>query len=65
MLATQAAAGRARYVNTYTSSIGHDVCQLPGVKWVEGIIPTAPGYPIHPNELGMQNDARDVVAALA
>ena len=64
MLAGQAAAGGARFVDTYTSSIGHDVCQLPGVKWVEGIIPTAPAYPIHPNELGMENDARDVIAAI-
>ncbi|HEU4703392.1 MAG TPA: SGNH/GDSL hydrolase family protein [Conexibacter sp.] len=58
MLANRAAAGRAFYVDTYTSSVGHDVCKATGVKWVEGLIPTAPAAPVHPNALGMQNTAR-------
>jgi lysophospholipase L1-like esterase len=64
MLAEQSAAAGATYVDTYTSSMGHDVCRLPGEKWVEGVLPTAPASPVHPNALGMANTARQVVAAL-
>ncbi len=64
MLAEQAAAGGATFVDTYSSSVGHDVCRLPGHKWVEGLILTAPGSPVHPNALGMANTARQVLAAL-
>jgi hypothetical protein len=64
MLATVAAANNARFVDTYTASIGHDVCQAPGTKWVEGLIPTSPAAPFHPNQLGEQGMARQVLAAL-
>jgi lysophospholipase L1-like esterase len=64
MLAGQAAAAGATFVDTYTSSIGHDVCRLPGEKWVEGFLPTAPASPVHPNALGMANSARQVLATL-
>jgi hypothetical protein len=65
MLAGQAAAAGAIFVDTYTSSIGHDVCRLPGVKWVEGFVPTAPANPVHPNALGMANSAEQVLAFVA
>jgi hypothetical protein len=58
MLAARAAANRAFYIDTYASSVGHDVCKATGVKWVEGLIPTASAAPVHPNALGMQNTAR-------
>jgi lysophospholipase L1-like esterase len=64
MLATEAAANNARFVDTYTPSIGHDVCQAPGTKWVEGLVPTSPALPFHPNRLGEQGMARQVLAAL-
>jgi len=64
MLATQTALNQATFVDTYTPSIGHDVCQLPGVKWVEGIVPTSPAYPVHPNALGMLGDAAAVIRTL-
>jgi lysophospholipase L1-like esterase len=64
MLATEAAANNATFVNTYTASIGHDVCQSPGVKWVEGLIPTSPAAPFHPNALGEKSMAKQVLAAL-
>ena len=35
----------ANYVDTFTSSIGHDACKSPGTAWVNGIIPTSPAYP--------------------
>jgi lysophospholipase L1-like esterase len=64
MVAGQAAAAGDTYVDTYTPSIGHDMCQFLGPKWVEGFLPTQPAAPLHPNENGMQAMAADVVAAL-
>jgi lysophospholipase L1-like esterase len=64
MLAAEAAANNATFVDTYTASIGHDVCQPPGTKWVEGLIPTAPAAPFHPNRLGEQGMAGQVLARL-
>ena len=63
MLAEQAAAAGAIFVDTYSSSVGHDVCRLPGDKWVEGLVPTAPASPVHPNALGMANSAAEVERA--
>ncbi|GAA1378843.1 SGNH/GDSL hydrolase family protein [Pseudonocardia kongjuensis] len=54
MLAEQAADAGVDYVDTYTPTIGHDICQLPGVKWVEGLVPTSPAAPVHPNSQGMR-----------
>jgi lysophospholipase L1-like esterase len=57
-------AGSAVYVDTATSTVGHDVCQAPGTKWIEGLIPTAPAFPVHPNAQGSAALSRAVVAAL-
>ena len=57
MLADQAAANGAALVDWYTASIGHDACQLPGIKWVEGAAPTNAAAPVHPNLLGMMGAA--------
>ncbi len=64
MLAAEAAASNATFVDTYTASIGHDVCRAPGTKWVEGLIPTSPAAPFHPNRLGEQEMAQQALAAL-
>jgi len=64
MLAAQAAANGATYVNTYRSSIGHDACQAPGTRWIEGVVNVQNAFPIHPNALGMRNDTRQILAAL-
>ncbi len=64
MLATQAAAKSVQFVNTYTSSIGHDICQAPGTKWVEGLVPTSPAAPVHPNAAGMANTATVLTAQI-
>jgi len=64
MLAEEAENAGAEYVDTYHSSIGHDMCQLPGTKWVEGLVPTSPAAPVHPNALGMRNSANDVLRTL-
>jgi lysophospholipase L1-like esterase len=63
-LAQEAAANGATFVDTYTATIGHDVCQRPGVKWVEGLVPTSLAYPFHPNQPGQQAMATQVLAAL-
>jgi lysophospholipase L1-like esterase len=64
MLADQAAAAGATLVDWYTASIGHDACQPPGIKWVEGPAPMNAAAPVHPNLLGMLG-AKDLVVAAA
>ena len=54
----------ARYVDVYKPTIGHDVCQPVGTRWVEGLKPTSPAAPIHPNALGESAMAKAVLAAL-
>ncbi|MBO0851007.1 MAG: SGNH/GDSL hydrolase family protein [Pseudonocardia sp.] len=64
MLIDQAKRANVEFVDTYRSSIGHDICQNTGVRWVEHLVPTSPAAPMHPNELGMRNDANQVLAVL-
>lgn len=64
MLAGEAAAHDATYVDTYTDSIGHDFCQATGVKWMEGLVPTSLAAPVHPNGLGEKAMAQQVEAAI-
>lgn len=64
VIATQASSNNASFVDTWTSSIGHDACKPPGVAWVNGIVPTSVAFPLHPNQLGEANMARQVLATL-
>jgi len=64
MLAQQAEANDAKFVDAYTASIGHDACQLPVARWVEPAVPTTPAAPVHPNLFGMQGYADAVVARI-
>lgn len=64
MLAAAAAQAGVSYLGTYNGTIGHDACQRPGSKWVEGLIPTSPAVPMHPNAAGEQAIARLILAAL-
>ncbi|HEV7471024.1 MAG TPA: SGNH/GDSL hydrolase family protein [Pseudonocardia sp.] len=64
MLEGEADDAGVTYVDTYTPTIGHDICQLPGRKWVEGLVPTAPAAPVHPNAQGMKAIAATVLADL-
>jgi lysophospholipase L1-like esterase len=64
MLAEQAAANDAEYVDTYADSAGHDVCTPPGTRWFEGLIPTAPAAALHPNALGESSMAQSVLRVL-
>jgi hypothetical protein len=63
--ATTAAANGATFVDTYTPTIGYDACASADVKDVEGLVPTSPAYPFHPNQRGQQVMADQVLAALA
>ena len=65
MLADQAAAADATYVDAYGPSVGHDACQPPGVRWVEPLVPLSLAAPVHPNALGMQAMAAAVLEAMA
>ena len=58
MLADQASNHGAVFVDSYARSLGHDACQQPGVRWVEGTAATTAAAPDHPNALGMQEVAR-------
>jgi lysophospholipase L1-like esterase len=62
VLKNEAAANNATYVDTFTSSIGHDACKAPGTAWVNGIVPTSAAYPLHPNQAGEQNMANQVLS---
>ena len=64
MLAAEAAANGAVYVDTYTPTVGHDVCQAVGTKWIEGLVPTSSAAPFHPNALGEAAMARALESAL-
>ncbi|WP_250303032.1 SGNH/GDSL hydrolase family protein [Streptomyces sp. A 4/2] len=58
VIAAQSAAHGAEYVDVRTPGKGHDACGAPGVKWIEGFVPTAPAAPLHPNARGERAYAR-------
>ena len=64
MLAQQAAANGATYVDVYTPSIGHDACRSSGTRWVEPLVPGNLAAPFHPNARGMDGMAAVVSAAI-
>jgi lysophospholipase L1-like esterase len=64
MLAGEADANGATYVDTYTPTIGHDVCRPVGVRWIEGLAPTSLAAPFHPNALGEAAMAKALEAAI-
>jgi lysophospholipase L1-like esterase len=65
MIAGQAALNDADFVDTYKDSGGHDVCKLPPERWFEGVVPTEPAYPLHPNGKGEASMARSAIAVLS
>jgi lysophospholipase L1-like esterase len=62
VLRNAATANGAKYVDTFTSSIGHDACKSSGTAWVNGVVPTSAAFPLHPNRAGEQNMANQVLA---
>jgi hypothetical protein len=63
MLAQQAAANGARYVDDYAPSVGHDACKSTSVRWVEPLVPTNAAAPFHPNARGEAGVSVAVTAA--
>ncbi len=53
------------FLDTYTPSVGHDLCQLPGVRWIEPLIPISPAAPVHPNAAGQAAVARILTALVS
>jgi lysophospholipase L1-like esterase len=64
MLATQAGANGATFVDTYGPSIGHDACQAEGTRWVEPPVPGTDSAPVHPNAAGESAMATLIEAAI-
>ncbi|AUG77125.1 hypothetical protein CFP65_2285 [Kitasatospora sp. MMS16-BH015] len=64
MLAERAKAAGAAYVDTFTPSLGHDMCAGEGVRWIEPPLPAAGMAPVHPNAQGQQGMAAAVLRAV-
>jgi len=65
MLAQQAAANGDTLVDVYGASVGHDACALPGIRWVEPVVPVNAAAPLHPNLGGMIGASELLTAALS
>lgn len=69
MVQRAAAAGGAEFVSTYDAGIGHDMCQLPTVRYAEVYGPSvndpAVGVPAHPNAAGARAQAAAVLEYLS
>lgn len=63
VIATQARTHGASYVDLAAASVGHDTCAKPAVRYLEGLIPTAPAAPLHPNARGMAAFGATIVSA--
>ncbi len=63
MLQARASARGATFVDTATSSIGHDAC-AGSAKWVNGVSLSGDGAMFHPNAAGMDHTADLVAAAI-
>lgn len=64
MLATVASGRGVEWVDTYGSTVGHDICQAPARRWVEGMYPSSPAFVMHPNAAGERALADAVIATL-
>lgn len=54
----------ATFVDTYDTSVGHGPCQIRAIKWIEGLLPESPAASLHPNAIGRDAIAADVLAAV-
>lgn len=69
MLVDAAEQADAKVIDTYTPTIGHDVCQLPHVRYAEALIPAsvngpALAVPFHPNSAGANAQSQIVLTAI-
>ncbi|MEU1624075.1 SGNH/GDSL hydrolase family protein [Streptomyces sp. NPDC020096] len=63
MFRRTARANGAVFVDNHRASAHHDICRPGGVRWSEGLVPTSPSIPFHPNALGEHAMAERVLAA--
>jgi len=64
MLAERAEAHGAEYVDTYTGSIGHDLCKPADVRWIEPL-EGVDAAGVHPNAAGHEGMAQAVLGVAA
>jgi hypothetical protein len=54
----------AIFVDTFKPSEGHNACQPVGTRWIEPLLGSLTGVPVHPNAIGEEQDAFDVDLAM-
>jgi len=59
-----AKANGAIFVDTFKASEGHDLCKPVGTRWIEPLLGSLTGIPVHPNAIGEEQDAFDVERAM-
>ena len=64
MMRAAARSAGATFVDTYSTSAGHDVCQPVGTAWVNGVTFDPPAAPMHPNALSYRHSAQLIVDAV-
>ncbi|MEE4542708.1 SGNH/GDSL hydrolase family protein [Streptomyces sp. V4-01] len=64
MLRIEALIHGDEYADTYTPTIGHDMCKPAADRWVEPLAPASPAAPAHPNAKGEQAMAAALLARL-
>ncbi|GAA2085094.1 SGNH/GDSL hydrolase family protein [Kitasatospora saccharophila] len=64
MLRQRAEAAGVAFVDTYSSSAGHDMCEDAATRWIEPLAAGQGLAPVHPNAQGQQGMAAAVLAAL-
>ncbi len=65
MLRRAARANGAVFADNHPASAQHDFCRPRGVRWTEGLFPTSPTIPFHPNARGELAMAERVLATTA
>ncbi|HME03477.1 MAG TPA: SGNH/GDSL hydrolase family protein [Solirubrobacteraceae bacterium] len=64
ILRAEAKANGVIFVNTFPQSAGHNACEPVGTRWIEPLFGSLTGVAVHPNALGQENDALDVLRAM-
>jgi hypothetical protein len=64
LLKRSAHANNDVFVDTFKPSRGHNACEAVGVRWIEPLIGSLTGVPVHPNATGEVHDALDLEQAL-
>jgi hypothetical protein len=57
LLKRSALANHDIFVDTFGPSKGHNACEAVGVRWIEPLIGSLTGVPVHPNATGEEHDA--------